>query len=104
MQVYLINSMLKWFFILQKMTNALRCWEKYLKDKEFITDCLDKAEGLAKERGVENKQAIEQRKMFFQKLNENILQGLINSAKDLQNILPSESQVIITLKKLLFKN
>ncbi|KAK6636175.1 hypothetical protein RUM43_009828 [Polyplax serrata] len=76
----------------QKLTNALHYWEEFLKNKELITDWLDKAENLLKETQVDTKQGIDQRKKFFQQINENTFRNLVMTEKELRNYIPPESQ------------
>lgn len=68
-------------------------WEEFLKNKELINDWLDKAENLLKETQVDTKQDIDQRKKFFQQINENTFRNLVMTEKELRNYTPPESQV-----------
>lgn len=77
--------------MLQKLINALQIWEIYLNNRKFVSDWLDKAEDLVKEN--DDRTGIEEQKLFFEPLNESVIENFEKSGKELLKILPSEKQV-----------
>lgn len=82
------------FIFFQKLVEAIRCWEKYLKTESAVIDWLNQAETLANEKHIDTKQTVEQHKMFFQRVNENAIHDFVTAAQDLKNCLPIEIQVL----------
>lgn len=80
----------------QKLTEAIRCWHNFRECERLITDWLGKAENLVSEKHIDNKQAVETHKVFFERVNEKWIHDLQQTSQDLKKCLPADQQTSIT--------
>lgn len=76
----------------QRLNTADRSWEKFRDDERIVTEWIYKAEVYLTERHIESKQVIEERKQFFESVDERWMNNLVESGQNLLQTLPLEEQ------------
>lgn len=86
----------------QKLQEAMRCWYNFSECERVISNWLNNAEKLINEKRIDNKETVEDHKLFFQSVNERWIHDLIQSAQDLCNCLPKDqhSPIISSVNQL----
>ncbi|XP_008555407.1 muscle-specific protein 300 kDa isoform X6 [Microplitis demolitor] len=79
----------------QRLQEAVRCWTKFKECERQMIEWLTAAENLISDKRIDNRQSVDNHKSFFSKVNERLIQDLINAGQDLRNTLPVEQQTPI---------
>lgn len=86
---YVTQNAQKWEVRLQDADNA---WLEFKENERKVTEWIYRADVYLTERHVETRQAIEERKTFFESVNENWMNDLVTSGQNLLKNLPIEEQ------------
>lgn len=76
----------------QRLTTTDTCWDQFRKNEHTVTEWIYKAEVYLTERHIESKKVIEERKTFFESVDERWMDELVTSGQNLLQTLPLEEQ------------
>ncbi|KAK3930234.1 Nesprin-1 [Frankliniella fusca] len=73
-----------------RLQEALRCWQNFREAERVISEWLQMAEKLIGDKHIDTRHSVETHKNFFERVNEQWLQDLVNTAQDLRAALPPD--------------
>lgn len=76
----------------QRLQNADGAWNVFKEHERVVSEWIYKAEIFLTERHIESKQLIDERKTFFEKVNQQWMNDLVTSGQNLLQALPIEEQ------------
>lgn len=76
----------------QRLSTTDNCWDQFRENERIVTEWIYKAEVYLIERHIESKKVIEDRKTFFESVNERWMDDLVTSGQNLLQTLPLEEQ------------
>lgn len=86
----------------QRLSDASKAWQNFQDKKQVVTEWISRAETILIEKHFESKTTIETQKVFFQNVNNNWMNDLVDSAQNLLKTLPQPEQppVVATVEQL----
>lgn len=76
----------------QRLLDADGCWSAFRDNERIVTDWIYKAEVFLTERHIQSSTMIEERKIFFESVNNNLMNNLLTSGQNLLKTIPMEEQ------------
>lgn len=76
----------------QRLLGAENCWNIFKEDERIVTDWVYKAEVFLTERHIQSSKTVEERKVFFEKVNPDWMNNVLTSGQNLLKTLPMEEQ------------
>lgn len=76
----------------QRLQNADSAYNIFKENERIVTEWIYKAEVFLTERHIESKQLIDERKSFFERVNQQWMNDLVSSGQNLLQTLPIEEQ------------
>lgn len=86
---YVIQNAQQWE---QRLLDADSCWNAFREDERIISDWIYKAEVFLTERHIQSSKMIEERKTFFENINNDWMNNLLSSGQNLLKTIPMEEQ------------
>lgn len=86
---YVVQNAEQWD---QRLQNLNDCWEKFREEERRVSEWIYKAEVFLTERHIESKNVIEERKTFFESVDERWMNNLVEKGQNLLQTLPIEEQ------------
>lgn len=76
----------------QRLRDADICWNAFREDERIVSDWIYKAEVFLTERHIQSYKMIEERKTFFENINNDSMNNLLSSGQNLLKTIPMEEQ------------